>query len=295
MVDYIRLVYEDKVDIEEFILIKENFEKVHTVMEYHSGQILYPYRVPLESMIIIITNSTVYIKNSLHKLYNKIKGDGEQNYSDFKYTELAYAIEYLNGKLIGLLDTKITQLEFGLNINTNLPAEVIIRENVKSHKGNMYNHNREFRGKGEYIQYDNDDYYIKIYDKAKQFGLTSNILRFEIKFIRKRTYNKLGLHKLSDLQSKDNLQLLFNHLLKRFDEMVIVDNYTEILRIEDKEILEKYLTHEYWQNLKKTMSRQTVAVQRSKFKKLLLKYDMLKTKSELRQLLSEKFEYLINN
>ena len=37
---------------------------------------------------------------------------------------------------------------------------------------------------------------LKIYDKAKQYKLDENILRYEIKYTRKREFNKLGVYTL---------------------------------------------------------------------------------------------------
>ncbi len=295
MVDFIRIVYDDKVDIEEYILIKENFEKLYTILEYHSGEILYPYKTALENMDVVINDKVVYVKNSIHKLYNRLQGNGEQNYNDFTYSQLCKTIDYLQSKLIGIGNTKITMLEFGLNVFTPIPAEVIIRENIIRHKQKEHNHHVKFKGKGEYLQFDYADFYIKIYDKAKQNNLNYNMLRFEVKFIRKRGFNKLGIYNLSDLKLKENLSRLFTYLLNRFDEMVIIDSFPYLSSEDDLQTLKNYLDKRYWIDIDKRYSRQTKLKHKKKFEKLLHKHNLLKIKSEIRKELIDKFNFLINN
>lgn len=294
MVDFIRLVYDDKVDIEEFILMKENFEKLYTILEYHSGEILYPYRTSLENMDVAVNDKVVIVKNSIHKLHNLLQGNGEQNYNDFTYSQLCKTIDFLQSKLIGIDSTKITMLEFGLNIYTPMPAEIIVRENIIGHKEKQYSHNLKFRGKGEYLQFDYNDFYIKVYDKAKQNSLNSNILRFEVKFIRRRGFNRLGIFTLSDLKVIDNLNRLFTYLLGRFDEMVIVDDFTH-LSDDDKNTLINYLSKRYWIDIDKKYSRQTKLKYKLKFKAFLEEHDLLNTKTELRNELVSKYTFLIDN
>ncbi|MCW4470349.1 hypothetical protein OGH69_15350 [Flavobacterium sp. MFBS3-15] len=295
MIDFIRLVYDDKEDIEEYILLKENFDKVYTIFEYHSGEILYPYKASCENMEVGINNKVVFIKNSIHKLYNVLENNGEQNHNDLTYSKLSGTINYLRSKFIGLDDAKLTVLEFGLNISTPIPAEDIIRGNIIRHGGEEYSHRLKFKGKGEYMQFDHTDYYIKVYDKAKQYGLIDNILRFEIKFIRKREFNKLDVYNITDLLNKDILRRLFDYLLKRFDNMVIIDDFSYISCEVDKAALNTYTSRRYWTDLSKQYSRQTKSIHKKKFSELLAKYDLLKTRNNLRQSLIDKFHFLISN
>lgn len=294
MIDFVRVVYNEKESMEEYLLDKENFETVYTLFELHSGEILYPYKTNLGNMDIVITDKTIYLKNSIHKLFNTLHGYGNQNHSDFTYSQLSEMVDYLDDKVIGCAMERLTKLEFGLNIDIPKPAEDLINQNFFMHNLKGFTRNLKFNGRGEYLQYDHADYAIKAYDKAKQYGLSSNKFRFEVKFTRKRPFNTLGIYTLNDLLSQDHLNRLFEYLIKRFDEMIIVDNFIHIQDEHDKSLLIKYLNPRFWNNLN-SFSRQTKYQQRQVFHKLLLKHDLLKTKRILRDALIAKFEFLMVN
>lgn len=296
MIDFIRITYKDKSVIEPFIRNPKNFDELMASLEYHSGDIRYPLKVSLENMEIVANDKVVYLKNSLHKLHNILNQKGDQNFNDFSYSSICETVDFLLMKLPYLQTATITQLEFGLNINTLIPSEKIIRNNILMHQFKGYSHNMKFNGKGEYKQFDHCNYLIKIYDKAKQFKQLDNILRFEIKFVRKREFNKLGILKITDLKSKDKLNNLFNYLIKRFDEFLVVDS------LESKNLpakisleIEKYLSSNFWLRLSERKYRNKASKHKKLLFKLLKEYDLLNTKDQLRELLLIKFNQLINS
>ncbi|WP_438710749.1 hypothetical protein ACSTS3_18725 [Aquimarina muelleri] len=297
MIDFVRLRYLDKNRIEPFISNKNNFDKLHTVLEYHSGEISYPFTANISSMEIRISDKEVFVKNSLHKLYNELQKAKSQNYNDFTYSALSNTIQHLDSKLIDLRKTRLTQLEFGLNIELPVSAESIIRENVILHKLKFHNHNEQFGGRGEYKQFNHSNYYFKIYDKAKQYQLDKHVIRFEIKYKSSKGFNSLGVFNIHDLKSKKLLQNLFGDLLKRFDELTIVDNITTDSKItaKDKSKLETYLSYNYWDKLSERHNRNRKITEKKAFLSLLVKNDLLKTKTFLRANLTRKFDELLNS
>ncbi len=294
MIDFVKMSYKDKVEAESFILKEENFPKMRAILEIHTGVIEYPYKTKLENMDIHITNTRVYLKNSLHKLNNSRKKREQQNYNDFTYSELIENVEFINSSFPKIEDARLSQLESGLNIKTNNPAEIIIRENIIMHNYKIHNEYHTFKGKGEYKQFGHSNYYIKVYDKAKQYNLSKNILRFEIKYIKSRGFNNYGIHNILDLKDKDKLRKLYENLLQRFDEMLIIDDYKNNPKIlkKTKNQIEKYTNYNYWGNIS---NRTKKSRERTRFKEILEKYKLLKIKEELREKLVDKFEYLINN
>ncbi|EKT4553153.1 hypothetical protein JE945_002336 [Flavobacterium psychrophilum] len=295
MIDFVRVNYQDKNRLEHFVMNKENFKKVYTVLEYHSGEILYPYKTNLSNMEIVINEKGGYVKNSLHKLNNLLMTGEEQNYNDFGYSELCAITDYLKDNVIDVMETKLTQLEYGFNINVPRSAESIIKETVLMHNLKRHTALRKFDGKGLLLEFEYDNFIIKIYDKAKQYSLDENKLRFEIKFKKAIEFNKLGVYNLTDLKNKEILGNLFKYLMKRLNELIIVDNYSENLEIEKTDIdkLNAYSSFMFWE----TMTRKT-RNDKSEFKtdyfKLLEKYDLLKTKNMLKNQLVQKFEKLLN-
>lgn len=297
MIDFVRINYKDKSIIEPFVCNKENFEELYTVLEYHSGEIKYPYSARIGCMDIGINDKCVYVKNSIHKLYNELQSGEAHNYNDFKYSALCSTISYLDGKLTDVKSSRLTQLEFGLNIKLPIPAEKMITDNIILHKLELHNHNTTFDGNGQYKQFDYCNYYLKIYDKAMHYGVDENIIRFEVKHKTSKSFNPMGVYNLHDLKSKKLLQNLFDDLLMRFDELTIIDNILDDTKItkKDKRKLESYLSYSYWEKLSNRENRNRKAIEKLAFQNLLVKYNLLKTKTFLRRSLIRKFNELLNS
>jgi hypothetical protein len=297
MIDYVRQNYLDKDKIESFVTDKDNFEELYTVLEYHSGEISYPFTANIESMEIKINDKSVSVMNSIHKLYNELKENKSHNHNDFSYSAICETIDYLGSKLVDLRKTRLTQLEFGLNIKLPMPAEFIIRENISLHKLNIHSHNEQFSGRGEYKQFNHYNYYFKIYDKAKQFNLDEHIIRFEIKYKKNKGFNPLGVFNIYDLKNKKVLKALFADLLKRFDELTIIDNIPSdsTITADNKQSLESYLSFNFWDKLSSRENRNIKSLEVKKFEKLLLKNDLLKTRTFLRASLNQKFNQLLDS
>lgn len=297
MIDFVRIAYQDKSIIESFVCNKDNFEELLAVLECHSGEIRYPYTANIGNMEVKINDKSAYVKNSIHKLYNELQGEDTHNHNDFSYSELCKTINHLAEKLTDLESTRLTQLEFGLNIKLPTPAECVIRENIILHQLKIHSHNEQFGGRGEYKQFNHSNYYFKIYDKAKQYDLDEHIIRIEIKHKSNKSFHPMGVYKLQDLKSKKYLQTLFDDLLKRFDELTIVDNILEGTKItkKDKRQLESYLSYNYWEKLSERENRNRKPIERKAFQGLLVKNDLLKTKTFLRKSLIQKFNELLNS
>jgi hypothetical protein len=297
MIDFIRMNYKDKSQIEPFICDVDNFKELRVVLEQHSGVIEYPYKTCLETIDITVTEKNVCVMNSLHKLHNHQNKKGNKNHNDFKYSELTKTIDFLLENLINLEQSNLSKLEFGLNIELDIPAENIIRNNIMMHQFKIHNHNKKFDGKGEFKQFDHSNYDFKIYDKAKQYKLTNNVIRFEIKHKRSKSFNPLEIYNITDLKSKDFLQSLFEDLMKRFEELTIIDSYKNNSNIPEnvRTAIETYTSYNFWELLSKRPLRNKKRQERMKFNQLLIDNNLLKTKTELRNKLNSKFQFLINN
>jgi len=295
MIDFVKIHYKDKSEFEPYVDNAENFNNIFKVLEGNSGEVLYPYRARLGIMDIVVTEKGGYVKNSLHKLYNYIQNKEDKNYNDFEFSKLCDTIQHIS-RIPRLTQTSLTNLEFGLNIKVNKPAEEILKKSVLMHKNKGYNHNRKFNGKGELKQFNHANYVIKVYDKAKQYNLPYHVLRFEVKFTRRRDFNKVAIYNLDDLKCKGNLKELFNIYMMRFDEMQIIDTILEeSIEPEDFQKLIRFKNPEYWQEDIKDKSGTFKMRRRNEFNALIEKYSLDSTKNELRRLLIEKYNHLINN
>ncbi len=297
MIDFVRVHYNDKSNLETFIKEPKNFEKMYSVLEYHSAEILYPYKVNLENMEIVVNDKCGYAKNSIHKLNNLLIEGKEHNHNDFTYTQLCSVIDYLRDNVIEIIDRKLTQLEFGLNINIPVAAKELISKSVLMHKFDRHSTINKFKSNGYLMAFEHNNYIIKIYDKAKQYKLKDqNILRFEVKFLNSKEFNPLGIYNLNDLKSKEVLTNLFEYLLNRFNELLIVDDFSEeSIPKEDFEKLNMYSSFTYWDKLNTANKRQVKSNHKVKYFALLEKHNLLKVKNHLRNQLIEKFNQLLNN
>lgn len=296
MIDFIRIKFRNRDEVEDFVITEGNFNSVTRGLEIHSKSELYPIRAKFVNLDIVVTQYLAYLKNSLHKYHNKKLENLEHNYNDFTFSSLCQVIDEIILKFPFLNDSEITQLEFGFNIETDLAAEEIINNSSFLYKGKSYNHNKQFKGDGEYLQFDTTNYYIKVYDKAKQYrGLVeSKILRVEIKYVNKAELIRLKIFNLLQLKDKKYLRILYRDFIEKINDLIIVDSYEKLhIPSEDKLKLMEYVNPKYWSRLRST--RQIKKNRNDDFKKVLRKYNLDWTKRNIVKSIFLKFNYLLNN
>ncbi len=293
MIDFVKIYYRNKDLIEPFILSEENFPNLKAETGYHTGELNYPYKDKIENMNLIVNEKSLAISNSLHKLKNYREFGEDHNHNDFTYSELIKTIDFLESKTVDIESSKLTRFEFGLNIEVDKPAEDIINDSVFMHSLKLHSLDNNFNGRGRLKMFNHNEYDIKIYDKAKQYGLPKNVLRFEVKYKKSNAFNKKGIYKLSDLKQKAALMLLFKDLIKRFDEMIIIDD--RILDFSTQKKLTIYTSFNYWEQFKHRENRNKKAKELKKFNQFLEDNSLLQTKKELRLKLIQKFRFLMTN
>lgn len=296
MIDFIRIFYRDKERLEQALFDENSFSDVNAVYSIHTAEIKYPYTATLGSLNIGVSEKSGYIKNSIHKLFNSLFSDSEHNYNDFGYSSICYTIDYITRKVIDSDFTKLTQLEFGFNLEIDDSPESVLMRNFLMHQykeGFVV----DYQNKGKLKQFVHSKYIIKVYDKSKQFGLENDLIRIEIKFKKASEFKYLGVYYMTDLKKKNVLRRLFLYLIKRYDELIIVDNFDihSIADIRDYNLLCMYANPIYWTQEIKRKHPEFRARHKKQFEKLLVKNDLLKTKSHIRNLLFKKFIQLINN
>ncbi|MEZ4839361.1 hypothetical protein [Flavobacterium sp.] len=296
MIDFIKLIYRDNGEFKELVMDKKNFPDLEGTFVYHTGEIKPYYKTKFVSLDVRVSEESGNIKNSLHKFYNQLKLSEDQNYNDFGYYSLSEAIDIIQKKFKVINEGKLTQLEFGLNIVLDRPPDSIVRGNFILHKDKAGS-SENFRGSGELKRFIHSNYIIKVYDKGMQFNQEINILRFEIKFTKALEFRSMEIYFLYDLKNKVILRKLFLYLIKRFDEIVIVDEFstTSLKDSNDYNDLIKYTNPLFWSEEMKGVHPQTKKRENDKFKKLLIKNDLLITKKYIRKLLFEKFINLMNS
>ena len=193
---------------------------------------------------ILYTNqNTIIVKGSFHKYHN----GGAHNFNDFGILEISETIkEFLQTFKIKPEEARILILEYGLNILPPYETELILNY-LYFHKKIPFLR-RDTTKDGYYLQVKHDNYWLKVYDKLRQYKdrylLNDDIIRIELKakgaYIRK----KFNITTLYDLMNFDQ-RLLLNDLKEQFSISLFYD-FT--IRHDSKRLL-NYKDKNYWSEL----------------------------------------------
>lgn len=295
MIDNVKMYILRKDDFEN-IISREGKVDLKTFKSLLTNQIeLYPKKGKLGNLEIVINEKRGFINGSLHKLENILTDDENQNYDDFNYCQLKNTIFDLLNYFHIKDGTSVSQLELGLNLHFPINPKLFIDFNLLLHNFRDHNKNLKFRGKGDYKEFQSTDFHIKIYNKSKQNQIRANILRVEIKIIRKRLIQKLGVYKIEDLLMSEVLYNIFILLLNEIKKCTIIDKF-ETLNIPEKDLekLYRYTNPNYWLTLKENKSNKVQLRLKKDFEIVANKYNLLKSKNMLLELMIEKFTELMN-
>ena len=169
----------------------------------------------------IKNNQYLNISGSLHKFWNATNGQGEQNFNDFRFSDLA-------GVIIDLIEwfelvkgsCKIENIEFGVNISPTIPVNEILRS-VINHKGKPFS--QEYSENKRFRECERQRYIIKVYNKGLQYNQPGNILRFENKIIKMEHLKEIGIYFLTDLLNTAKIDKLGAILQANFNELLFYD------------------------------------------------------------------------
>ena len=247
-------------------------------------------------MTYVITQNGAYIENSLHKYHNSNTIGQDINYNDFSYCEITQALNNLQNQIpeYDFINTKITSLEFGFNLKLERSVQDIIKNNIllwnfKPHY--FFQDNKGFMMK----KFKMSNSTFKIYDKGAQNNLDYPLLRIEIKYNHKQLRNKdLGIITFLDLYNPKKLQSLFLNFLKRFDQLIIVDNrFTSNLSKTEKEYLGNQLEYTYWN--RNFGSDSTKNRHKKKFREFIRYNNLMTTFHYLKQKITDKYHELFKD
>ncbi|WP_192579200.1 hypothetical protein [Dyadobacter aurulentus] len=186
----------------------------------------------------------IEMRGSVHRLYN----NGQDNSDDFDKHKLSCALGILRTEL-GIHTEKeiLNNLEFGVNIKLTCPVSRVL-SNLLTYKGIPF---ERIRGDISYYQCETNQFTIKIYDKATQFKLSGNILRFEIRvktmaFLRNKG---IMIKVIDDLLDPVNYQKLGTLLVKCFDRILFRNDDIDLgrLTVSERELFLRGCLKEFWE------------------------------------------------
>ncbi len=246
------------------------------------------------------TDNFLIVSLSLHKYWNFINGNGQQNYNDFTFSDLQKTIE----TLCALLDLspdqcKIENIEYGVNVIPPFPTEEILN-NLILHKRKPFNRERETDI--DSLRCKHSQIIIKIYDKGLQayklkwIPYLDKIFRYENKATKMERLKGIGIFTLNDLLNKDKLLQLGELLQADFDDLVFSDNTIpqDQLTPSERLILANGRNPLYWEQLNKD-NPNYFPKKLKRFRELVMKYGTRNYTDNLKQLISEKWNELLTS
>jgi hypothetical protein len=194
----------------------------------------------------------VKFSGSIHKFSNGA------NFDDFYKQQLEKSISSIC-TLIGVSSEfiEIHALEFGVNINTDIPPSLIL-DRLVFFKQRAFERQTMFKGcdVGFIQRSTRCNYELKVYNKGLHYKLIDNILRFEIKVTKMQFFkNKVsGIHCINDLLNEKILSQLINILQQFWDFVVLKEDVFRInpkLSATQKDILSNSTSDDYWKRKQK--------------------------------------------
>lgn len=161
------------------------------------------------------------------KYYSKVSGSihyyfngGLHNYNNFSFTNIVEVVDEISNLFEIDINSELNNLEFGVNIRLPFEPKLIL-DNLVTHKGKNFSHVTK-HGQN-YHQCQHSQFIIKMYDKSLQFGLSDNVLRFEIKVTTMQFLQRSGIYikSLKCLKNKSVYEPLGRLLSRLFDEILI--------------------------------------------------------------------------
>lgn len=207
--------------------------------------------------IIIYPSGRVSFQGSIHKMYNSLNEVYAPNYNKqfdkgyngnlFTHMQIKYCIQHISKLLnVKLHQLRFQNIEFGLNIELNFDPQTFI-------KGLLIQRNKVFELKHSqrFAQAIHNRYYLKIYNKGKQYKLAKNTLRVELKIIKSEHLKQIQMLTADDINEESFLGG-FRLLLRHFNEVIYYDHTinAKFLKARERNTLYKYQTNNYWLELK---------------------------------------------
>lgn len=292
MIDFIRTYHKNKSQFEATILNDDSFEDLKSTINPKTKEESYPITCSKDGFSIQIDKYRLYINCSIKIINNKVSKFKVKSHSNLSFSKLKNALEHLNENIVEVRNVKLSGLHIGFTIPTELKGQEIIKLNILMHKFNYYNHNKTSNNSKEVKEFTYSNFSILF--EADKKGNNQYFLKVLLKINKSIELKKIGINDINDLLDEIKLRNLFELLIKKIDELIIIDEYKDFGG-KDYEMLNEYLTSTYWKDLAKRKSRQTEMRHKRKFKKIIENYNLNTRKTDLKRSLNTVFDEFISN
>jgi hypothetical protein len=298
MIESIRVYYKPKKEYQNSVLNSNLFYNMVCKYDYKSDFMDYPIKASIDGISIFIDEYKSFISIHLKTFHNSLDDTKKlSSIQNISFTQIMNLLEKVEPYLLNVYKTKISQIQLQLSIPTEVSAKSIIENNILMFKYHYYNHNKRKNNNGKKILKEFEFTNFSFIFRAFKEGDKANYLSIFFKMNKSAEFKELDIKHIHDLVEKEKLKKLFSILLKRYNQFIIVDNIDsyEIFEDNDKNLIQKFMTYGYWDNMSKTISKQALHNQKKNFEGLLSKYELLKLKNTFKSKLELAFEKFINN
>lgn len=242
--------------------------------------------------------NTLLLSGSIHKYWNK----GKHNYNDFKGKDITITISEICGRFkIDPKEVHLQNLEAGFNIEPPVSTDSILK-GLLSHRNKRFD--KYSLNNGNYYQCQHSDYYIKLYDKAIQYNNllgsdNSQLMRFEIKYVKMRDLNKIiyphsnsSRLTLKNLLNLNVIEVIGKHTLKYWNEILFYDHTIDNTQLSRDD----YQNTLIWQNINQWEKLPKASKHRERTNMIQLTNNFSQNiQIRVNQLLLEKYMELLSN
>jgi hypothetical protein len=212
------------------------------------------------TFIIYADSGKMMMSGSYHKYFNyqhKVKGNNQYtkqeiekgfNGNTFDISQFAWALNDLSNKFgIDPARTVLLNLEFGLNIKLLFHPDLIL-DNLLYYKRARFNRPLT----NTYREAKQTQLRCKCYDKALQYNMNGNVMRFEFKHTKMATLKSFGIRTAKDLLSALNQKKMGELLIDGWGKVFMYDPTIKEHELKHNDLAKvlEYKNPNYWMRLK---------------------------------------------
>ena len=219
---------------------------------------------------------------SLHRYHNKGKGNAD----DYRFTDLKETMKRLYNELeINPEITRISRVEFGVNIILPINAKIVVRSVI------LFRHKEGgIEDGGRYFTF--ADYLFKVYPK------NDNIIRveFKVRNFRHLKQKKIHVRSLDDLLNKDVLNGFKKILIDAIEDCMIIyvpKKVVKKLSDKDRRRYAEYTNPLYWAEINENKSK-NLSREKRRCDEFINSIGGTDLKDELLIQIRDKCDYLLN-
>ncbi len=246
----------------------------------------------------VVNNSRLFVQGSLPKF---LYGNNYQNLSFQDYLMVMNKLRMLFN--LRPCNIKLQNVEYGVSLEVkNLDIHQFLAHTIIDYKTTP-KEIETYNGKGYTLKFPLENYVVKLYDKAKQCKLESNMLKYEIRVKRMKHLKSYNIVTLEDLFNPKAWFLLKESLLNTFNNILVCGSFAyDSFSDREKLLYQTYSNQNYWLKFKPTKTlnvtdiksfRRSYYGKRKEFKTFIEKFNLDYDKKYLINLINDIINSLI--